>query len=49
MDHMDLADSYRKNISYATYEAGHMVYMKQSELQKMKRDVVSFIDATLPK
>ena len=49
MNHMDLADSYRKNISYATYEAGHMVYMKQTELQKMKRDVVNFLDATLPR
>jgi len=49
MDHMDLPADYRKNISYATYEAGHMVYMRQTELQKMKKDVVSFIDATSPK
>ncbi|MGZ4788469.1 MAG: S10 family peptidase [Terriglobales bacterium] len=49
MEHMDLSDQYRKNISFATYQAGHMVYMKQSELQKMKHDVVSFVDATLPK
>jgi len=49
MDHMDLSEQYRNNISYATYEAGHMVYMRQSELQKMKRDTVNFIDATLPK
>ena len=49
MDHMDLSDQYRKNISFATYEAGHMVYMKQSELQKLKRDTTNFIDATLPK
>ena len=49
MNHMDLGAPYHNNISYATYEAGHMVYMKQTELQKMKRDVVNFIDGTLPK
>jgi len=49
MDHMDLTGQYRSNISYATYEAGHMVYMKQSELQKMKRDFSNFIDATTAK
>jgi carboxypeptidase C (cathepsin A) len=49
MDHMDLSDRYRKNISFATYDAGHMVYMKQTELQKMKRDFANFIDATIPK
>jgi carboxypeptidase C (cathepsin A) len=49
MDHMDLSEQYRKNISFATYEAGHMVYMKQSELQKLKRDFAGFIDNTLPR
>jgi carboxypeptidase C (cathepsin A) len=49
MDHMDLGPQYRKNISYATYDAGHMVYMRQPDLQKLKRDVVTFIDATQPK
>ncbi len=49
MDHMDLSGQYHNNISYATYDAGHMVYMKQSELQKMKRDFESFISNTLPK
>jgi len=49
MDHLDLAERYRKNISYADYQAGHMVYLKQSELQKMKSDYVSFIDSALPK
>lgn len=49
MSHLDLEGKYSNNISFATYEAGHMVYMKQSELQKMKRDFSSFIDTTLPK
>jgi carboxypeptidase C (cathepsin A) len=49
MNHMDLPDKYHNSISYATYQAGHMVYMKQSELQKMKHDFTGFMDATLPK
>jgi carboxypeptidase C (cathepsin A) len=49
MNHMDLGGEYHNNISYATYEAGHMVYMKQSELQKLKRDFSGFIDATTAK
>jgi carboxypeptidase C (cathepsin A) len=49
MDHMDLHGQFHNNISYATYEAGHMVYMKQSELQKMKYDFENFIGSTLPK
>jgi carboxypeptidase C (cathepsin A) len=49
MNHMDLPENYHNSISYATYQAGHMVYMKQTELQKMKRDFSGFIDATLPR
>lgn len=49
MNHLDLTGDYGKNISFATYEAGHMVYMKQTELQKLKHDFANFMDATLPK
>ena len=27
IDHLDLPPRYRSNISFATYEAGHMVYL----------------------
>jgi carboxypeptidase C (cathepsin A) len=46
MNHMDLPAQYRKNISYATYESGHMVYLRQADLQKMKTDFANFIGAT---
>ncbi len=49
MDHMDLTEAYRKNISYATYQAGHMVYLRQADLQKMKTDYANFISSCLPK
>jgi carboxypeptidase C (cathepsin A) len=47
MDHMNLPDEYRKNISYATYESGHMVYLREAGLVKMKKDFANFIDETL--
>ncbi len=49
MNHLDLGPEYRKNISFATYDAGHMVYLRENGLAKMKKDFVDFIGATLPK
>jgi carboxypeptidase C (cathepsin A) len=49
MDHMNLPDDYRKNISYATYESGHMVYLREQGLVKMKKDFADFLDATTAK
>jgi carboxypeptidase C (cathepsin A)/subtilisin family serine protease len=43
IDHLDLPEQYRRNISVATYEAGHMVYLPESGLRKMKADVANFI------
>jgi carboxypeptidase C (cathepsin A) len=47
MDHLDLMPRYRKNISYATFNSGHMVYLNPDSLVKMKANVSSFIDETL--
>mgnify|MGYP005811704885 CR=1 FL=1 len=47
MDHMNLPDEYRKNISYATYESGHMVYLREAGLVKLKKDFANFINETL--
>jgi len=48
MDHLDLGPEYHKNISFATYEAGHMVYIDNAMHAKMKRDLVEFMNRCLP-
>jgi carboxypeptidase C (cathepsin A) len=45
-DHLDLPPEYRKNISHAQYESGHMVYLDSKAHAKMKQDFASFIEAT---
>lgn len=49
MDHLDLGQQFRQNISYATYGAGHMVYIDRAEHDKMKKDLVNFMDKCLAK
>jgi carboxypeptidase C (cathepsin A) len=45
--HLDLSEKYRANISFATYEAGHMVYLPMDGLKKMKSDEARFLDMAL--
>ena len=47
MDHLNLDSKYRQNVSYATYGAGHMVYVDRAEHDKMKKDLVEFMDKCL--
>ncbi|MGB6874541.1 MAG: hypothetical protein WBD87_00770 [Candidatus Acidiferrales bacterium] len=46
VSHMQLEPSIRKNISFAYYESGHMVYIDQKQADKLHRDVDNFIDST---
>ena len=43
LEHLRLDPAYRKNIAYAEYEAGHMMYVNLPDLKKMQKDLESFI------
>jgi carboxypeptidase C (cathepsin A) len=47
MDHLDLDAKYRQSISYATYNAGHMVYVDRAEHDKMKKNLIDFMEKCL--
>ena len=47
MDHLNLDAKYRQSISYATYNSGHMVYVDRAEHDKMKKDLVEFMEKCL--
>jgi len=44
VSHMSLEPSIRKNVSFAYYEAGHMMYIEKKSREKVHRDVVNFIN-----
>lgn len=48
MDHLNLPENLRKNISYATYNSGHMVYLDTQSLAKFRQDLSAFISKCLP-
>jgi carboxypeptidase C (cathepsin A) len=43
LGHMPLAEDYRKNISYAEFDAGHMMYVNLPDLKKMQRELLNFL------
>jgi len=43
LDHMALDANYRTNITYAEFDAGHMMYSNLPDLRKMQTDVGNFV------
>ncbi len=46
MHHLPMDPALQKNISYAFYESGHMVYLHIPSLKKLHDNVAKFIDET---
>jgi carboxypeptidase C (cathepsin A) len=43
LDHMQLDPAYRTNITYAEFDAGHMMYVNLPDLKKMQKTLVDFV------
>jgi carboxypeptidase C (cathepsin A) len=46
---MNLDPQLRQNITFAYYEAGHMMYIEKNSLRKLKEDAARFIQSSLAK
>ncbi|HLQ23168.1 MAG TPA: hypothetical protein VK132_08170, partial [Gemmatimonadales bacterium] len=44
--HLGLALALRSHVVMKYYDAGHMMYLNEAALARMKADVAAFIDAT---
>ncbi|HEY5346230.1 MAG TPA: peptidase S10 [Verrucomicrobiae bacterium] len=43
VDHMALADAYRRNVTFAEFDAGHMMYINLPDLKKMQVELEKFV------
>ena len=46
VSHMFLEPAVRKNVSFAYYEAGHMMYIDKKAREKLHKDMAAFITGT---
>ncbi|HEX4947015.1 MAG TPA: peptidase S10 [Blastocatellia bacterium] len=44
ISHMNLEPAIRKNVTFTYYEAGHMMYIEKKSREKLRKDVVSWIN-----
>lgn len=48
MDHLNVTPDVHKNISYAYYASGHMVYLDSKAHDKMHKDYADFVNSAMP-
>jgi len=41
--HMALADAYRRNVTFAEFAAGHMMYINLPDLKKLQAEIEKFV------
>jgi carboxypeptidase C (cathepsin A) len=46
MDHLGVNAELRSHIALKYYEAGHMMYLRVPDLERLKGNIASFINAT---
>jgi carboxypeptidase C (cathepsin A) len=46
VSHMNLEPPFRKKVSFAYYEAGHMMYIDKKAREKLHKDVDDFINSS---
>ena len=44
IDHLGIDPDLRKNVVYATYDSGHMMYLRLEDLAKLERDLRAFLE-----
>ena len=44
MEHLGLPEKLQKNIKLQYYDAGHMMYVRDEDLVKLKSNIATFID-----
>ncbi len=44
MTHLGLPENLQKNITLQYYDAGHMMYLREADLSKLKANVAAFLD-----
>ena len=45
LEHLPLAEAYRKNIHYAEFDAGHMMYINRPDLRKFQTEFIQFVNS----
>ena len=43
IDHLGIDPDLRRNVTYATYDSGHMMYLRLEDLVKLERDLRTFL------